>query len=351
MFPQNNLRPTESHTPQTGASWGAGQHGGWYSEASRTSRCHNPSKRVNHMFERFLIPLDTTEVAEQILAWAAPLAQRLDQPVVLLSVVPDQGELGPAAQRHGPALSSLLAQRRTAAQGYLDTVQSRLVNMGIKVTTDLAVGPVAESIVAAAASHQSGLIAMATHGRSGPERWFLGSVADRVLRTAAVPVLLVRPVAGKPAITSDIRLLLLPLDGSELGEDALPAAIALGKALDVPVRLLRTVSLTWIASSGGPYGMESYATPEIIAALEEDARSYLEKAAERIRSAGVAVDTAFALREPASEITDLAAAAPGTLVVMHSHGRSGLQRSLLGSVTDAVVRSSTAPVLVIRNAP
>ena len=302
------------------------------------------------MLERFLIPLDTSEVAERVLAWAIPLAKRLGQPVVLLSVIRDHDDLGPAAGRHRPALSSLMEQRRTGVQGYLNEVQARLATEGITATTEVATGAVAESIIAAAASHQSGLIAMATHGRVGPERWFLGSVADRVVRTSAVPVLLVRPGEGQVAAPMDIRQILLPLDGSALAEDVLPAAVTLAKALGVPIKLVRTLSLTWILAGSSPYGVESYATPEIINDLEDEAKSYLEQTAEELRTNDVVVDTAFALREPAPEITDLAVATPGTLVVMHSHGRSGLQRSLLGSVTDAVIRSSAAPVLVIRGA-
>jgi nucleotide-binding universal stress UspA family protein len=302
------------------------------------------------MLERFLVPLDSNAIAEHVLPHVTLLAKALQQPVVLVSVLADAGHLDPVAHAYDAAIAELQQQRREYAQHYLDGVRDRLAADGIAVTTQVLTGPVAEGILGAASAQHVGLIAMATHGRVGPERWFLGSVADRVVRTASVPVLLVRPRDGE-AMPAAFTQIVVPLDGSPLAEAALPYATLLARTFAAPVTLIRTVPLQWWAASGGDpsIGVDGL-PPEVLTAIEDDAKEYLARVAERLHAEGLNVSTSFALfRAPDFEITD-SAASPGSLVVMTSHGRSGLTRTLLGSVADRVVRSSLAPVLVIRPA-
>ena len=299
------------------------------------------------MLERLLVPLDAWPVAEQVLPYVTLLAKRLGQPVVLLSVVADGDELNPVATMYEAEIADLMEKRRAYAQRYLDSIRAQLEREGVWATVEVATGPVAETILAAASEHRAGLIAMATHGRVGPERWFLGSVADRVVHAASVPVLLVRPRDDSPLTEAVVNEILLPLDGSPLAEVALPYATFLAQRCEVPIRLIQTFPLTWLSTVGADaYGYA--APPEVLTALEEDVRQYLERTAEKLRVSGVDASTEFAFRVPDQAITERAAASGGALVVMSSHGRSGLGRTLLGSVTDRVIRSSEAPVLVVR---
>src|ERR1043165_6290270 len=143
------------------------------------------------MLERFLVPLDTSELSDQVLSYVQLLATRLKQPVHLLTVA-DDGELL-KEWPDNPTITNIVHEHRAQVQKHLEQVTQRLESADISVTSEMAVGHVVETILTAAEKQSAGMIARATHGRSGPERWFLGSVADRVVRTAKTPVLLMHP--------------------------------------------------------------------------------------------------------------------------------------------------------------
>jgi len=164
-----------------------------------------------------------------------------------------------------------------------------------------------------------------------------------VVRSAEVPILLVRPgettVAGAP---TDI---IVPLDGSPLAERALPIAVGLAKAFNASITIVRTVPSGWWSMDGGMY----IELPDILEAVEAEAREYLEVTANSLKAQGVAVATRFSLFAPPDrEVEEVAAASESPLVVMTSHGRSGIVRAVLGSVADRMARSSSAPVLIVR---
>jgi nucleotide-binding universal stress UspA family protein len=297
------------------------------------------------MLERILVPLDPSDTSQSILASVAFLAKRLHQPVHLVSVIPDSAELHAIGPRHAASMGALGERLRSAAQERLDSVQAHLAQQGIATTVEVSGGPVAECILVAADAFGAGLIAMATHGRVGPERWFLGSIADRVLRGSSTPVLLVRPRPDGQAAAPSIDHVILPLDGSSLSEAALPYATFLAQGLQAPMTLVRTVDVT--ALSAGDYAMAEVA-PELLDLLESDVKEYLAEMAVRVGNTGINVRQACSIRSPAGEIIDRVHTTRHALVVMSTHGRSGLGRTLLGSVTDRVIRSSDAPVLVIR---
>ena len=302
------------------------------------------------MFDRILVPLDGSPVAEYVIPYAVLLAKRLAQPVILVTVV-DTRDL--PLDRDGK-VRGLIEMQRSFGYDYLDKTRQRFEAEGISTSIEAAIGPAATAILDAAKSHDVGLIAMGTHGRAGVERWRLGSVSDRVLRTASAPILLVRPphdgeVRAAPAVPA-IQHIVLPLDGSPLAEAALPVARALAGAFSAPVTVARTVSFAWYAAGGAsPYdGLDAATSAELLAAMEDDARAYVEGIVEQLRQANLAASVHVSHGVPGDPITELAAATPGSLVVMSTHGRSGLGRTLLGSVTDHVVRSSAAPVLIVR---
>ncbi len=145
------------------------------------------------MYNRILVPLDGSPVAEAVLPQAEMLAKCSDAEVVLLSVLSH-----PSIDYYIPdpamAVSAYVEQQR-ASKEYLAHVAADLSAQGLRVRTELCEGPVAEAILDYADSTQADLIAMSTHGRSGIGRFLLGSVAEKVIRSAKVPVLLVRPVA------------------------------------------------------------------------------------------------------------------------------------------------------------
>ncbi len=299
------------------------------------------------MLDRILVPLDTSPVAEQVLPYVRLLAKQLEQPVHLLSVIVDGEALNPLTSLPDAAIASLMQHRQQYAQKYLDATRARLEADGIEVTTEVRMGRVADEIAFSALSQATGLIAMATHGRVGPERWFLGSASDGVLRTAPCPVLLIRPHEQAALQTPSISQVLVPLDGSSSAEQAVPYASFIAKAFKAPALIVRTVPTTWLGTAD-PYTPDTGMSPELLEILETDAKDCVARTAEQLERQGIRTKTHAALGEAAGTITDFARATPGTLVVMASHGRTGLGRTLLGSVADRVVRSSAAPVLVVR---
>lgn len=293
------------------------------------------------MLQRPLVPLDASPAAEQVLPLAAEVARALQQPLALLSVVTDVREdeaLNPVDSAQDAALLALTERRLAFAQDYLDTVRARLEEQGVYASVETATGRPADRILEAAHARGSGLIVMATHARSAPERWFLGSVADRVVRTAPVPVLLIRPQGDGPHAPA-LSHLVVPLDGSAVAEEVLPLVTYLATTLHLPVTVVRATSLARLSA----YGVDT----TVMDALEIAANEYLLGVVARLRESGITARASFAFAHPADAIEAVARGIPGALIVMGTHGRSGLARALLGSVTDRVVRSSSAPVMVV----
>ena len=305
------------------------------------------------MLERILVPLDPLAPADPVLPIVTMLAKGLDQPVVLLAVlvpvVGEGGELHPKTSAFDADIAALMEHRAAVAQRMLDGVRDRLAAAGVRAASVVATGPVAETIVHTAEAQGAGVIAMATHGRAAPERWFLGSVSDKVARTSPVPVLVVRP-SGQAAVVASITRVLLPLDGSDLAETAIPYAAYLARAFYVPVTVIRTVQMSWVGV-GGTSTAEPGMSPELIQMVEDEAKQYLSGIVARLRADGVDAEPHYApFVAPATGIVDLAAKTPGAIIVMTSHGRSGLSRAVLGSVAGRVIRSAGVPVLVVRGA-
>jgi nucleotide-binding universal stress UspA family protein len=157
------------------------------------------------MYERVLVPLDGSEIAEAILPFAEKLAGPVDAEAMLVRVV-EPLSAGEAFAAGGVVAPDTLFLRQLEAKEYLARVERRLANKGIRVRTDLRSGTPAAEIVAAATSWGADLIAMATHGRGGLGRLLFGSVAEAVLRAAPVPVLMIRTTAKVSVPAGEARM-------------------------------------------------------------------------------------------------------------------------------------------------
>jgi nucleotide-binding universal stress UspA family protein len=150
------------------------------------------------MYTRIVVPLDGSDVAEAALVQAEHMAALTGAPVHLIRVVDLTGN--DAVSMYGmmadpSAVSTLLADEVEIAQQYLDMVQQRIVTSGHQATNELRRGPVANAVIEA--TKPGDLLVMASHGRSGIARWFMGSVAEDVIRRSTVPVLLVKATTYK----------------------------------------------------------------------------------------------------------------------------------------------------------
>jgi nucleotide-binding universal stress UspA family protein len=298
------------------------------------------------MYERILVPLDGSRAAENVLPYAHYLARRLGAAVELLTSVdvPDL-ESQVSAERAAP-LHKIIENGMRAAGEYLGRIGSTFTP---EPTVLVREGRAEEVIIEEAAKQAGTLIAMATHGRSGLDRWVLGSVAEKVVRGAKKPVLLVR--ARKETNTkSEVRLdsVMVPLDGSELAESILPAVAVLAKKLCMEIVLLRTYRVPYGGDGGGD-GYYAIDLNALIVAARDEAESYLEKKAEDLIRQGV-TEVSCVVREglSADQIISEARKVSDCLIAMCAHGRSGLGRWILGSITETVVRHAENPVLVMR---
>jgi nucleotide-binding universal stress UspA family protein len=145
------------------------------------------------LYQRILVPLDGSAVAEAVLPQVQMLAECSGAEVVLLSVLstPTYDYFIPDAA----IAVSVHEGQKNQSKAYLERVSAQLRALGLHVRAELCIGNVAESILDYAESSQADLIAMSTHGRNGIGRFLLGSVAEKVIRSAKVPVLLVRPTS------------------------------------------------------------------------------------------------------------------------------------------------------------
>lgn len=298
------------------------------------------------MYTKMVVPVDGSRMSEAILPYARSFVDALNIPVELVQVMdPDLIRVlsDPAQGRFVDIVEGDMIRNSMA---YLEGLARSFPNGSI-VRCSALIGKPAEVIVEKGGADRGTLIAMATRGHSGVRRWVLGSVADKVLHATTNPLLLVSATdEGKSAGEASLKTVLVPLDGSLLAELVLSHATALAKKMDLGVVLVRVFS-----ALGAAYIGEGY-TPNLDRLtdyLRQEARDYLKGVVERLRAEGLErVSQVLLEGDAAEEIIDFARKTPVNFVAMCTHGRSGIGRWMLGSVTDRVVRHSGDPVLVIR---
>ena len=273
-----------------------------------------------------------------------------------VGVLPEDGLVNTAEVRFGrDELKALqpaenVANIREECIGfYREYLEGAKAKVRVPCEIEVGEGHPAEVILAAAERLQPAMIALSTHGRSGLSRAVIGSVADKVVRANTFPTLLVRRDEDDvPPASYAIAKILVPLDGSELSESPLAAAGAVAAQHNAEVTLLRVVAFATAQIYAPGYAGPIYAggIEEIEESIQKDAEAYLQDAMKRVQ--GATAVRAFVLRgSPFQAISDFAKEQKVSLIVMSTHGRSGLRRFALGSVTDSVVREAGVPVLII----
>lgn len=303
------------------------------------------------MFQYVIVPLDGSRRAEQAAPVAARLAKCMGAGIVLLSVLEPPGA-DAASLEPGLVPPSAIAAQHT--QDYLDRVAKRMRAAGISTTVLLERGSPAESIIAAAAATPAAIVVMRSRGRTGRLRLGLGSVARKVVASAAAPVFILPqgrralppPSPYEPLPQSPLRIL-VPLDGSPLAEAALGPARELLSALALPgkgeILLLQVIQPFAADSRQEGVAAEAYLQEmagRLQAELAPDARQTVNWA--------VVFETEVPLALIQVGLHDVDGQGSGfDLVVMTSHGQGGLERSLLGSVTEQVLYQTHLPVVVV----
>lgn len=319
------------------------------------------------MFTKVLVPLDGSALAERAMLPALALAREPGAQVALFRVAYPEQPFIPSKSGAEPRgwvwPEQALAHSRREAQSYLTAVQAAYASpeclIWPKIASEDTTNPdVAARILEFAQAEHCEVIVMSSHGRSGLGRWMYGSVAERVLSVAPCPVLMVR--SEKP-----IQHVLIPLDGSPLAEQVVPAAMTLAARLGCSVTLLQVIPhISRITEGEGHLTYHFYGAgtareelptiktvPESLQSnLRDGAWAYLNRLlapyahlklpTQAVVEAGSTAETILAFAE--THLVDC--------IAMATHGRTGFLRWVYGSVTDKVLRGSSTSMLISRSA-
>ena len=295
------------------------------------------------------VPLDGSAFAEQALPLAVELAQASHASLKLAYVHTPAAAWDPGVEfsLFDPELEQQVREREMA---YLDRVAHQLDwGAGLHIERVLLNGTIASALEDYVARSGTDLVVMTSHGRGGVSRMLLGNVADQLILKLRVPVLVVRPEEMKQAHPEEYghRRVLVPLDGSPLAASILEQARAFAWMTRSELLLLMVVQPIPVLLP--PFLWPPEKLLESPEQRELAARRYLETLKKELRSEGIMVQSRVrTARKVAREILHTARAEECSMIAMATHGASGLDRVMLGSIADQVVRHADMPVLVLR---
>ena len=300
------------------------------------------------MFKRLLVLLDGSPLAETALPVAASLAHLTHADVTLLHIIERNAPTEVHNVRH-------LANVDEAGT-YLDEVAQRSFPASLHVDNHVhtsAVDDVARSIVEHAVELRSDLIVMCAHGHGGPRRFLFGSNAQQIIALGKTPVLLIPPRLSGTTPEFNCRRILVPLDGNPDHEQGLPVAIDLAQTCQAAIHLVEVVpkreTLTDEKAATGK--LLPLTTTALLDMQQRDAGSYLQNQIAKIQTAGVSVSAEVSRGDPVTTVVEAAKQAGADLIVLGTHGKTGLDAFWSGSITPRVLEQSSTPLLLVRIQP
>lgn len=311
------------------------------------------------LFNNIIVPLDGSELSAQALPAASIMARASGASMTLLRCF-DPIPHWQVNAGQGRFRGSMALAEHDRVSALLRAEQQQLEKRGVNapITVLASEGPAPESIINLANQQPDALIAMSTHGRGGFSRMLMGSVTAKVVRAVSNPTLMVRcNEKDCPVVPHHFENIIVPLDGSDFAENALPYARDLAAAFGARVTLVRTTPDSEYFRVNSEWGAAHYVStmngydPENLAArLSETARAYLWRKADEMSAQFPAfdVEAIHRLEAPSETVIGLTRQLDNPLVVMSTHGRRGIGRALLGSVADRIVRHSPTPTLLVR---
>ena len=309
-----------------------------------------------------LVPLDGSTLSEAILPHAVAVAHATKSALILLQVLepvyePIFGALGTPEFVEEEQLALMRDEQLASLHHYLENIASQLRANGLEIHTKVIEGnhPATQIIWHAEYDTLLHMIAMTTHGRSGVLRWLFGSVAAEVVQTTPRSLLLLRPQESDMSFSmvnskaAPYQTIIVPLDTSPFAEQTLDQAHELTSAMNATLLLVSIVPPPHVLPFHIRKEKEPHSLMSALHQAELERRThYLEQRAEHFREQGLRVQTHVATGHPAEEILRFSTQHQHTLLVMTSHGRSGLRRILLGSVAMKVVQGAHVPILLVR---
>ncbi len=310
------------------------------------------------MFKRILVPLDGSERAEQALPVAARIARSSGGTIILVQVV-DIMAFSHAHVAHPVMVENLIETSLNGAKKYLIEVGASSMFNDIPIEMHVPYGSATFQILAVADATQADSIVLTSRRYSGVARWILGSVAEYVVRHASVPVLLLQEdnalLADLPESKRPVGAV-VPLDGSFIAKEALEPAAALVSLLAAPevgiLHLVRVVKPT--KAAGGEAEENTIQNAErYLRLIADQAREELSKTLNLTLSWTVVVDEdvpdgIISVAEHGEHREGENVSGSYDLIAMTTHGRTGLQRWIMGSVAQSLIGKSSLPILVVR---
>ena len=300
------------------------------------------------MFDKILVPLDRSALAECVLPHAIALARALDSRLVLLHVLTVSDK-----QDHLRAVDPLEWHlRRAEAESYLQAVCARLQETGVQSEAHVNGGYAAETIVDFAQDQDMGLVLMASHGQSGLSGWNVSSVVQKVIMRTRASIMVVR--AYKPAQTDASNLqyqrILAPLDNSARAECVLPLAAVLARIPETQILLAHVVQRPAMPRRTPPSQEEIELADRLVERNRIEAENYLEVV--RVQLPPAAVETRVLVgNRAASTLHDLVDQERIDLVLLSAHGYSGETRWPHGGLVASFVAYGSCPLLIFQDAP
>lgn len=302
------------------------------------------------MYANVMVPLDGSTFSDHALPLARGIARRAGSTLHLVLVHTPLSLQAPESVPFG-LLNDWERDTRERERLHLERRAEELTGEGLEVRTRLLDGDTCDELVDAAESMD--LVVLASHGRGGLERAWLGSVADHLIRHVHPPVLVVRPPespgGSMPDPVGRVRHVLAATSGSAASDAAVDHAVSLVRLCDARLTLLAVAHTP--GGLGSPYiPHTAVMDAELTETREAEAHRYLREVAARYPGVPIAARV-WKSYHTARGILDAAAHLEPDLLVVGTHRRTAVGRALLGSVADKVVRASPVPVLVGHRQP
>jgi nucleotide-binding universal stress UspA family protein len=296
------------------------------------------------MFRHLIVPLDGSQLAEAALTVAAYLAQIMDARVTLLHVIERDAPKEIHGQRHLADLDK--------AQAYLDQVAARAFSPETIVEQHVhavEVNDVTASLVEHIQELHGDLIVMCTHGRGGLQIRLFGSIPQHVLALGTTPVLLVHPAKEEPAAKFTCQKLLVPIDGNPDHEQGIAVAASLAQACRAHVYLVMVVPTlrTLEGERAATATLLPGATSAVLDLNERGAAQYLQTQAASLESSGLDVSAEVRRGDPTTLIVQAARQEKVNLIVVGTHGKSGMDAFWSNSLTPKIAGSTHLPLLLV----
>jgi nucleotide-binding universal stress UspA family protein len=287
------------------------------------------------MFEKILVPLDTSPLAEQALPYVIELARAFNSAIDIINICELRQD-----------------QEAAVCQSYLNTeaarIKANLAGQADKIKTETIMGSPGQNILKYAEKEKADLIIMSSHGRSGVTLWPFGSTVDKVLRRTGVPLIIVKVKEAQIQQPQEDRFkrVLVPLDGSELGAKVVPYVVEIAAKLGSEVVLLEVIETAKHVHTLGRIDTVPFIEGEL-SALRTRAQDFLARESLKFASSGSNVRTVVKEGNVAEQILKYANEQQCSLIAISSHGHSGFESWIIGSVTSKVLSAGTKSLLFV----